>query len=957
MKKILKNLHLSKFIAFDFETTGLDAKKDSVIEFSATMFEDGKIKDTLNFLCNPGFEIPKEIQLLTGITTEMVKDQLPFEKQLIKVLDFFKDLPLVAHNAAFDIGFLKRYIKNDITIRLNNLPNRIYDTMYLSQAFFFYLPNHKLATVTEYCGFSAKGSHRAEVDTVNTGKIFLKLIERAMLYDYETFQTINMILEGCDDPNKWLYRNISELIILSKSVGTKKKPKIDWIEKSNFYGEAGEISEKDLQSDKICDQFFNANGKIANVLPDYEMRPQQKEMAEIILETLKKNKNCMVEAGTGVGKSLAYLLPSLIWKKQIGEESNRIVIATNTKNLQEQIFYKEIPFIFDKLKFPFKSVMLKGRSNYICLTRWNRLLSEIGYKVHISQRTAIIPIVIWLRHTITGDISVNNGFKISYYRKIWNDICSEPGYCTTNVCRKYGGCYLGKIRTQAFSSDLMIVNHSLLLADSAANKQVLPEYSVLIVDEAHNLENNAYRYFASNISMIQLKFLLDSIITEKSPERGRLVDLMQICRQLKKLNIVNDNIDKIKTDIENLRFDSEIFFKEIANEKIAKVSTSELSFGIKKRFKDFTQEFPKRKKTVNKLLKLISGIKINLSKLIDQVDEIVIDIPEIFKEIKNDLKSNIGHLDEYYNTLIVISESNNDNLIFWYEIDNRGKNIAMEINYTPLNISKKLFDFTYNELESVILTSATLQINNSFDYMKNRVGFSLFKPENVITKSVGSPFLYNEQMRFFTYHREFNQINTYNSVAGLIQKLATKINRGMLVLFTSYKALKDIYYRIEPALKQSNIKLLAQGFGSSRTAILNEFKASKNGVLLGTDSFWEGVDIIGDALQILVISKLPFAVPSEPIIEANMETINNKNKRGFIEYYVPETVLKFRQGTGRLIRSTADYGVIINLDNRVDTKRYGKLFKDSLPVTAKSIIGDSELIGAVENFFSNKHII
>ena len=953
MKSILRELNLSKYIAFDLETTGLDPKDDSVIEFSAVLFEDGEVKETLSFLCDPEIDIPPEIELITGITQDMVKGKPNFKERLTEVIDFLDKIPLVGHNIGFDISFLKEYFKRNKELRKKRITNRLYDTFLLSQAFYFYLNDHKLTTVSEYCGVSSKGAHRAEVDAINAGRIFTKLIQRATLYDLETLQIVNMILQDTNDPNKWLYRNLSERLILKKSMGMGKEPEIDWYAKSNIIGECIKIDKESDSSpdvtEKDIDKCFDEGGLISKNLPGFEPRPQQNEMAKTVLACLNDNRSAMIEAGTGVGKSLAYLIPSILWLNNNAEEKQRLAIASNTKNLQEQVFYKEIPFASEKLQLPFKAVLLKGRSNYLCFTKWYRYLADLPNKLNIASRSSIIPIVIWLKHTQTGDISECGGFKLSWNRYIWNEICSEPGYCTSNLCQKHHGCFLGKVRYQASSSDVIIINHSLLLADSVADKRVLPEYTTLVVDEAHNLEKNSYNYFASKINLPIINYLLKSIYSSTKPERGILVDIQQLSQQLKKRHEIEMYIEKIKENIDDLGITATAFFKRIAAQKTP--NENEKKYGIKKRYKVFKDEFVNFDADSNTFIFELKNLRENLKEILTKIEELVVDFPKVFDELRVKLKNLSSQLESYQNILETSIKAENEEIVFWYEIGPKGKETTVELVFTPLDVSKCLYDKIYKNLHSTILTSATLQITDSFDYLENRTGMSHFSDEKRITSSVGSPFKYSEQAMFCTYHANKYKNNDYQSIASLIVRLSDEFKRGIMLLFTSYSSLKQIYKITSPSFKKLGTTLMAQGYGGSRTNLLEQFRKEKNSVLFGTNSFWEGIDIIGDSLEILIMHKLPFPVPSEPIIEANVEKVQKEEKNPFFDYYIPESVLKFRQGFGRLIRSTTDTGVVINLDDRLDKKMYGNVFKKSLPLEALSIVGEDKLIELVRKFF------
>ncbi len=952
MTELLDVLQLSQFVVFDVETTGLDPAHDRIIEFAAMRFKDGVAEETLSFLCNPGQAITPEIEELTGISNAMIAGQEPFEKSLAKVLEFIGDNPLVAHNISFDISFLKAALHRKR--RKTSLSNLLYDTLLLAQTFYFYLSDHKLTTVARYCGVAVENAHRAGADTLFTGKIFLALIERAALYDLETLQTINMILKDTDDPNKWLFHNLARRHIQTKSLAKQKLPQIDWIPPDNIAGnqEPAYADEASLKqsSRELARHFFGNGGAISEQLLNYEERPQQIKMAEIVFDALSNNESAMIEAGTGVGKSLAYLIPAIVQLYRARETVGRIAVASNTKTLQEQIFYKEIPFIRDKLDIPFKAVLLKGRGNYICLTKWYRLLADLPNKLHIGNRSAILPIVVWLKHTKTGDIAENGGFKLSRMAYIWNEICSEPGYCTTPACHKYGGCYLGKLKDAAYSANLLVVNHSLLLADAASDNKVLPEYDALIVDEAHNLEKNAYSYFASKINLYRLRYLLNGISSSTRTEHGLLADVMNVSKQFKNSDLIH-HIETVKKDVDDSRQQATDYFRRIATEKTLEGGENARKFGVKKRYTSYSAAFPNFNLATDELINGLADLNRSLKGMLNKLEELVSDNPQIINELRLDLKNALTDLADIQTSLEIITSADDEDLIYWYEIGSDGKETSVELACTPLNISTSLHEKIYAGTGSTILTSATLRIADSFDYMRQRTGIGFLPEETLHFDSIGSPFHYAEQMRFFTFHARQGQENNSDTIVSLLIRLAEEVHKGILVLFTSYSGLMNAYRKVAPVFNRLNINLYAQKSGSSRTSILEKFRAEKESVLFGTMSFWEGVDIIGPALEILVIDKMPFSVPSEPIIEANAEKLKKEGREPFFEYYLPEAVLKFRQGVGRLIRSSTDVGVVINLDQRIDLKRYGRIFKESLPVESESIVGEDRLLQELKKFF------
>lgn len=951
MREVFEDLDLVKYIALDLETTGLNSNQDSIIEFSAVLFVEGKVTNRLTFLCDPGFEISSEIETLTGISTQMVKGMAPFESQISTVLDFITDLPLVGHNIGFDLAFLKSCLKRNTNYQRVRIKNILYDTSLLAQAFYFYLHNHRLSTVSEYCGLNTEGAHRAELDALNTGKIFLHLIEEILKYDLDTLQTINMVLKDTNDPNKILYQNAAKRLLRQKSLKSLRKSPIDWQAPVNVIGENIPLNQTVKDNAGSIQQYFGSNSVLSQKLPKFELRPQQKQMASLVMDSLIESKTAVIEAGTGVGKSLAYLIPAVLWLQMNSAQKQRVVIASNTKTLQEQLFYKEIPFVIKNLGLKFKAVLLKGRSNYICLTRWNNFLADFGNQIPIANRSSIIPIIVWLKHTKTGDISENNGFKLNNNYALWNEICSAPGYCTSNICQKYDGCYLGRVRYHAGTANVLIVNHSLLLSDAASENAVLPEYSVLVIDEAHNLEKNSYNYFSAKINLPILTAMMNSILTLSPPQRGLIVDLSQLISQYQKSAVIAPYIQKIIDQINDLKIGANLFFKSIYN-NFSKDLLRRDGFTLKKRYKVFREVFPNIIVETNAFIYELSSFVNGLKEIITKVDELVSDYPKGFDDLRLRMTNIINNFEEYLVTLREITTGDREELIFWYEINPYNNENGVEFAYTPLDMSKTIYEKVLLGKHTTILTSATLQIANSFDYLIQRTGVSKIDPEQVLIESVGSPFKYDEQMKFITFHGSSGETENAGKSAAVLFALAQTFHKGILALFTSYNTLRNIYRILQPELKNIGVTLLAQGMGGSRTSILEQFRKLKGSMLLGTDSFWEGIDVVGDSLEILVISKLPFPVPSEPIIEANVEKIAQSGANPFNDYYVPETVIKFRQGIGRLIRSKADRGVVINLDQRIDRKSYGKFFKQSLPVAALSVTDLNDLISIVSDFFA-----
>ncbi|SVB40297.1 uncharacterized protein METZ01_LOCUS193151, partial [marine metagenome] len=467
--EILNSLNLSRFTAFDFETTGLDPLFDRIIEIAAIRFEDGIITDRYITLVNPENPIPAMITDITGISNEMVRTKPTEESVIDDFLDFLGDDPLVAHNIGFDDQFLTQLCLRYGREKGNH---RKYDTLQLGRSLLFDLPVFNLGALSEYYGLSAKGAHRAEKDTENTGIIFIDLLEELSRYPLEMISKVISLVKGKNVPNRQLYVDLGNVLtqrgdLKSGLLKSDRDPGL----KSNMYRCDGSRNVSDLSVEDV----FGNQGLLKETFPNFEYRPSQIKYSEMACETLVDKKGVGVaEAGTGLGKSIAYLFGA-IKKIPNYEEEGPTVIGCHTKHLQDQLFYKDLPLLAEILDVPIKAVMMKGRNNYICRTRFNWLISDTK-TLDKKDVEALIPILFWLFWTKTGDLSECSGFFNSRRKWLISAICSEPGFCTGEVCNRYDGCFYGKLKRALFLAKIIVVNHSLLLAE-IAKPGLLPAFN------------------------------------------------------------------------------------------------------------------------------------------------------------------------------------------------------------------------------------------------------------------------------------------------------------------------------------------------------------------------------------------------------------------------------------------------------------------------------------------------
>ena len=521
--ELLKDLHLETCIAFDVETTGLDSKSEEIIQFSAVKFTHGEIDHEVNYFCNPQKPIPDFIVELTRIDDAMVENEPTFFEHMDDILEFFGDYPLIAHNARFDVGFLEEKFGRPLT-------NPIIDTLDLARIFLYQLPDRKLETLSAYFDLETEGAHRADVDTRNTGKLFYKILEIMLYYDMSLYNDIIFITDPLANiPNYELFRWIHAYYMkIGRTDREKNRPYHQMPDNKMGDFKSREKSE-DTKIKKISrqeiDKIFGIKGTLSESLPGYEMRLGQMKLAGDIVEAFNEEEILVAEAGTGVGKSLAYLIPAIRWMKKNRQDGMSIVVSSYTKTLQEQLFFKDIPFIHENIDNDFTVVMLKGRQNYICLTKWHAMMKNLDNSINVFDRIYLLPLLTWLRETKTGDIEENSGFQIKRVPHVWAKLYSEPGYCTTKKCAEHGGCYLGKIRKLAHHADIIIVNHSLLLSDAASDNAILPEHPICIIDEAHNLIKSAYQYLGMEIHSWRIERTLHKLYTPGRLQLGVLVNL------------------------------------------------------------------------------------------------------------------------------------------------------------------------------------------------------------------------------------------------------------------------------------------------------------------------------------------------------------------------------------------------------------------------------------------------
>jgi ATP-dependent DNA helicase DinG len=675
---------------------------------------------------------------------------------------------------------------------------------------------------------------------------------------------------------------------------------------------------------------FAEDGLLAKKFPGYEHRAMQSEMAKAIIEGLNISTNLLIEAGTGTGKSIAYLLPSIWWSKK---HEKKVVIATHTITLQEQLCRKDIPFLKEILPFDFKTALLKGKNNYICLRSF--LQEKVTDDWPASKRFEYAVLFSWLKVTTSGDFSE---LSLKVQSPLWEKFRADNPACRPFKCQFAKRCFMLKARKRAEEADLVVINHSLLLANLKAENNILPAYENLIIDEAHNLYATALKQLGFEISYEQLERIFETLALGKNSSAFILKKNIPFWAEV--YSTVNwtpglaflEQVPKLCT--EALK-QAEDFFR--ASESVLK-GRSSLIFNSTKLEPD----------VYSTLTVSLENLTLKLEELNELLNKLIRELDlgfESLEEYKLEISKNKSDLSEIIAGLKTIIKNEHQSRVTYLE-----RNNTLYLKSVDIEVAGILREEIFTTNNCTILTSATMTVGGQFDYLATELGITNYK-----TLNLDSPFDYERQM-LFCVTKDFSPVQHSDSVlasktASLIYEVAIAMQGRVLVLFTSYHYLRLVYSELLSLLKNSPLKALAQGINGQREELLREFRENDKTILLGTSSFWEGVDIPGESLSCLIMTKLPFWPPDLPIMEARSQHYKRKGLNPFRELHLPEAIIRFKQGLGRLIRTKKDRGVVILLDDRLLKKQYGKLFLKSFPVKKYYYINSEEVLRLIKGNF------
>ncbi|MFS0656557.1 ATP-dependent DNA helicase DinG [Bacillus sp. 179-C3.3 HS] len=898
-----------RFVVVDIETTGNSPKKgDKIIQIAAVVIENGQIVERYSTYVNPGKTIPGFIVQLTGIEQHMVDEAVCFEDIAQEVYELIQGAYFVAHNVHFDLNFLNDELK---ACGKNELDVRTIDTVEISRILYPKLEGYKLTELSEELMLPHDHPHRADSDAEVTAMLLLTLFNKLK-------NTPPHVIKQLRRLSQYL---LSDIGLLLKQF--ELDPMMEW----PSVMEVGSFAIKHVTNhttdttdsiDVDDEQLFEkVKEKLPDTLNGYEVRKGQLTMMNKVRDVFQERAYALIEAAPGIGKTLAYLIPAAIEAKKSGKP---VIVSTYSILLQQQMLDRDVPILNELFPFELNACVFKGRSHYICLDKFEHVLLEEddNYDVVLTKAQ----ILMWLLETDTGDLSELNLPSGAVNIKDRISCVHMPFTSKRRRFKEY--CFYERAKRKAQTADLILTNHRLLLSQTEASS-IFKQADVFVIDEAHHFEKTANETLGDSTSYIQLHAKL----TQLGSLHGGL--LKKLKTRFYHEGLSTETFIQMDEYIQQIHIESDAFFSTVhsfVKRTKPKADINRLIYRVRHQSKH--AQWKRIRETASKLCSLLIACekvyeqqKHDMLKKEDQL------ISQFAFEVE-EYDHVMSFMQTFCNTLYrFMFEPQHDETV-WIEIDAKGAKNAVFMYAQPLDTGELLADRFFMNKKSVVLTSGTLTVHSRFDYCLERFGLHDFYPQLI---QIDSPFEFEKQLKVVVPtdmpvitnrdEREYvKQVAKYITIMDKQQHAKT------LVLFNSHEMLKAVYEQLKTEHIQS--VLLAQGVtGGSPVKLTKMFKLAKQAILLGTGSFWEGVDFPGSELTTVIMARLPFRPPDSPLIEAKCEAAKKQGKNPFKAVALPEAVLTFKQGAGRLLRSEKDTGTLLILDRRVKTASYGKLFLES----------------------------
>lgn len=928
-----------KFAVLDFETTG-NQPTDEIIQVGLVTIEHHEITDRYTSLIKPGTRIPDFISALTGITDEMVADAPVLDDVMMELAPRLQDVILVGHNVFFDLAFLQRAL--DVSGYLP-FSGRLLDTIELLRMLYPSLPGLSLGAVAQALDVPHERPHQADSDAEATAAVLLRCLRKIEDMDLLTVQRLAYIFEGETSDLAWFLQDIR----LLKEQSVETDPDIsryyrqfslkagDWSDEAHVRSEDADLSSLDKPFEEFYEDLQN---RMRERFPGYETREAQEQMIHEVSKTFAEDKHLMIEAGTGTGKSLGYMIPSLHYGVKNGK---KVIVSTHTIQLQEQLRQRDVPLLRELFPVPFQASVLKGRNHYLCLRKLEQKVNYNDYQHEKDDRLTAAQMVVWLSETERGDDE--ELYLANKASDFWQTVASDADSCLNRNCPWFRKCYYHRAKNEANQADLIITNHSLLFTDMKAENRLLPGYKHLVVDEAHHFEETAGKHLGLELHYFNMVHSLTWLYkdaktgllnTLSSRLQQAVADgLIQASDWAKTIDAIVPQLIAVKEHWDEL---CALLYDFVAA-KSESASSEGGSYVLRIKDDMLPPDW-------HRLLIIEENIYVALGDVLRQLDRLATQLKDMqddfdSQSLLTDLNGTTKDLYRHRDSLHFFMQRTESKSVYWLEANPSFKSKSLQLVSVPIDVSPMLQQFFFEPKDSIIMTSATLSVDKKFNYLCEQLGLQGdLAADKLRTVLLPSPFQYRKQA-LLCVPRDFPNIKGANGEAYFVEKLVQSLTEvaiamkgKLLVLFTSYRMLKSTHQGLKDGLASHGIQVLGQGLDSgNRSKLTRMFQDSAACVLLGTSSFWEGVDIPGEALSGLAIVRLPFQPPNHPLVEAKCEQIKKDGQNPFMKYSVPQAVIRFKQGFGRLVRTASDKGIVIVYDTRVIDTQYGKNFLYSLP--------------------------
>ena len=735
---------------------------------------------------------------------------------------------------------------------------------------------------------------------------------------------------------------------------------------------------------------FDPEGPLARTHPNYEERPAQGQMASDVAGVLESNAVGILEAGTGTGKSLAYLVPAALWALR---GNRRVVVATRTINLQEQILDQDLPILEDALGVPIKAALIKGRGNYCCLRKRDLLEGDGGNTLlELDDLKEIQQLLTWSRATADGTLS---DLPFVPADANWSLLRAESDSCTRARCSHFSECFFYRARLEAASAQLLLANHHILFADLSLREgghegaAIMPRYEAVILDEAHNVEDVAVSYFDASLSRRGLMAHLGRLVNRRNPERGLAPFLRKRIANLKgpgrkgRDDLV-ELVRKLTDEIGQARNSLDTLFEDIGEDLVGWLEEGQTRPKAKAQSPkgelhtkdspssgmdgggEYRWRIPLERRNelqwqgiqdlLKEMVSHIGSVLAPLRKVNSRIRELLDEGSDDFEYVWGDLAAAFSRLDAASQFLKRVLEGEKPEEVFWIQVRDRAGRKQVGLHLTPLDVAPILEQTLFSQVGPVVMTSATLTVSGSFDFFDRQLGIADLSDREIRHWTYPTPFDLSKQMRLAVLDSlpDPGSHGFADALSSSVRDLVLAAGGGTLVLFTSYRTLSSVHENCRQQLDEAGIHIMRQG-EAQRSVLLERFRSDPDSVLFATDSFWEGVDVVGTSLRLVILARLPFPVPTDPINEARSQVLIQQGREPFFEDSVPRAVIRFRQGVGRLIRHRYDRGYAVICDGRVVRRSYGRIFLSSVGDVNVSRASLDELTLDIEQFLWPKN--